>query len=154
MNSLHKKVIVAGAVVTAALAYLASAGVTNGWVYYLKVDDFVGSARYRTERVKLCGVVVGEGVQVSAANLSAAFTLAGEQRKLPVVYRGVIPEMFRPESEVVVEGRLDAAGVFQADVLLTKCASKYDPSNPSHRGGQMPANHPARDRVTQGSRPG
>ena len=152
MTSLHKKVIVAGTVVTAALAYLASAGVTNGWVYYLKVDEFVGSARYRTERVKLCGVVAREGVRVSAANLSATFTLAGERQAVPVVYRGVIPEMFRPESEVVVEGRLNLAGVFQADVLLTKCASKYDPSDPSHRGGQMPANHPARNRVIQVSR--
>lgn len=152
MKAVPKKLVVASVVVAGALAYLGSAGVTQGWVYYLKVDEFVGVDRYRAERVKLCGVVAREGVSVSAANLTAAFTLAGERQTVPVAYRGVIPEMFRPESEVVVEGRLNPAGVFEADVLLTKCASKYDPSDPSHRGGQMPANHPARNRVIQVSR--
>jgi cytochrome c-type biogenesis protein CcmE len=143
MTALHKKIAVAGLVVVGALAYLGSAGVTKGWVYYLKVDEFVGNARYQNQRVKLCGTVARDGVEVSAGKLTASFTLAGEQRKLPVMYRGVIPEMFRPESEVVVEGKLNSSGVFQADVLLTKCASKYDPNDPAHKGQQMPAGHPA-----------
>jgi cytochrome c-type biogenesis protein CcmE len=38
--------------------------------------------------------------------------------------------MFGPGKNVVVEGRRDPAGVFQADVLMTKCASKYEPGSP------------------------
>ena len=45
---------------------------------------------------------------------------------MPVTYAGVLPDLFKPGGEVVVEGRLDAAGTFKADVLMTKCASKYE----------------------------
>ena len=42
-------------------------------------------------------------------------------------------ELFQAGAEVIVEGQQDAAGVFQADTLLTKCASKYE---------EMPKDHP------------
>jgi len=45
----------------------------------------------------------------------------------------VVPDMFKSGAEIVVEGKQDAAGVFQADVLMTKCASKYE---------DMPKDHP------------
>jgi cytochrome c-type biogenesis protein CcmE len=45
---------------------------------------------------------------------------------MPVSYRGTVPDLFKAGADVVVEGKLNAAGTFEADVLLTKCASKYD----------------------------
>jgi cytochrome c-type biogenesis protein CcmE len=53
------------------------------------------------------------------------FTLAGAEAELPVQYHGVVPDNFVENREVVVEGRLAAAGVFQADKLMTRCESKY-----------------------------
>ena len=47
------------------------------------------------------------------------------QAELPVRYEGVVPDNFTEEREVVVEGRLAPAGVFQADTLMTRCESKY-----------------------------
>ena len=44
---------------------------------------------------------------------------------LPVRYRGVIPDTFMENSEVVVEGALDGQ-VFAAHTLLAKCPSKYE----------------------------
>ena len=35
-------------------------------------------------------------------------------------------DQFATGREVVVEGKYDSAGVFQADLLMTKCASKYE----------------------------
>ena len=45
----------------------------------------------------------------------------------------VVPDTFQADREVVVEGTLDESGVFRADTLLTKCASKYESD-----GGQAP----------------
>ena len=39
---------------------------------------------------------------------------------MAVSYRGAIPDQFKAGADVVVEGKLDAAGTFMADVLLTK----------------------------------
>jgi cytochrome c-type biogenesis protein CcmE len=45
---------------------------------------------------------------------------------LPVHYRGVIPDTFKPGVEVIVEGGLDpGTQVFKAKTLMTKCPSKY-----------------------------
>lgn len=51
--------------------------------------------------------------------------LSGSDNEIQVQYHGSIPDNFVEEGEVVVEGRLDTSGIFQADMLMTKCESKY-----------------------------
>ncbi|MDE3013573.1 MAG: cytochrome c maturation protein CcmE, partial [Gemmatimonadota bacterium] len=43
-------------------------------------------------------------------------------------YRAALPDTFTDKSEVVLEGRLRADGVFEATTLLTKCGSRYEAS--------------------------
>jgi cytochrome c-type biogenesis protein CcmE len=45
-----------------------------------------------------------------------------------VLYRGSVPDLFRTDRDIVVDGRL-RNGVFVAvpDTLVTKCPSKYTP---------------------------
>ena len=40
-------------------------------------------------------------------------------------YPGVVPDLFKAGCDVVIEGKLDSAGVFQSDSMMTKCSSKY-----------------------------
>jgi cytochrome c-type biogenesis protein CcmE len=51
---------------------------------------------------------------------------------VPVVYRGSVPDLFKPGREVVVQGRF-VNGMFVAarDTLVTKCPSKYAPAKKS-----------------------
>jgi cytochrome c-type biogenesis protein CcmE len=114
-------------VLLSAVGYLAYAGLKDGWVqYHLQVDEYASNAKYHAERVRLCGKVAEEGLVSNPGLLTAKFTLLGESQRVPVVYNGVIPDLFKADCEVVLEGRRDAAGVFQADVMMTKCASKYE----------------------------
>ena len=48
---------------------------------------------------------------------------------VPVVYRGSVPDLFKPGREVVIEGAL-VGGTFvgKRDTLVTKCPSKYAPA--------------------------
>jgi len=125
MTHVRIKMLIAGLVLIASVGYLAVAGVTSGWVYYLHVDDFVQDPAYQDRRVRLFGLVATENVEVAPAMLTAKFDLHGESVSIPVHYQGVVPDTFKPGGEVMVEGKLDEAGVFQADTLMTKCASKY-----------------------------
>jgi len=47
---------------------------------------------------------------------------------VPVVYKGSVPDLFRPGRDIVVEGRFQN-GVFVATpgTMVTKCPSKYVP---------------------------
>lgn len=125
MTHVRIKMLIAGLVLTASVGYLAVAGVKSGWVYYLHVDDFVQDTTYQNRRVRLFGLVDTENVQVAPAMLTAKFDLRGESNRITVHYQGVVPDTFKPGGEVMIEGKLDDAGVFQADTLMTKCASKY-----------------------------
>ena len=142
MTHMRLKLALAGVVLASAVGYLAFAGVQKGWVYTLGVDQYATSPEQQAKRVRLCGKVGEEHLDVRKAQLAASFQLQGEQQFVPVAYKGVVPDMFKAGSEVVVEGKRDEAGVFQADLLITKCASKYE---------EMPANHPAVKE--QGGRP-
>ena len=140
IRTVPRKFAIAAVCVLAAIAYLASAGVKKGWAYYLTVDQFGAETRFHDQRVKLCGTVATEEFEVHRGLMTANFRVKGQSSSLPVIYHGAIPDMFRQGAEVVVEGKLNQSGVFVADHLLTKCASKYDAQ--SGNGAAMPAGHP------------
>jgi cytochrome c-type biogenesis protein CcmE len=128
--------LIAAVVLTLAVGYLAFAGIQAGRTYYLGVDPFLADAAYHGQRVRLHGTVSGEGLQVDTGLAGARFLLRGQAATLPVTYQGVIPDLFRPGCDVVVEGTLGQDRVFRADKLLTKCASKYD--RRGEAGGRSP----------------
>jgi cytochrome c-type biogenesis protein CcmE len=129
--SARAKLAVAAAIVLAAVGYLVAAGMQKGWVYFLEVDQFLTDSTYHDQRVRLHGKVAADDVySASQSGLSARFNLLGKQQHLTIVYSGVLPDMFEPGRDVVVEGRFDKDQVFQADVLMTKCASKYESESP------------------------
>lgn len=137
MTHMRAKLIGGGAAVLIAVALLAMVGVRDGWVYYLSVDQFVSESDHQGQRVRLHGVVAEERLEVVPAQLVANFDLCGEREKIRICYSGVIPDLFDAGREVVVEGKLDENGIIQANVLMTKCASKYET-----KGGQAPHSDP------------
>jgi cytochrome c-type biogenesis protein CcmE len=98
----------------------------SSWAYYYSVDDFsTASPAAHEYSFRLAGRVKPGSVERDLENVTLRFTLAGAESELPVEYRGVVPDNFVENREVVVEGRLASAGVFHADNLLTRCESKY-----------------------------
>ena len=138
MTHMRIKLIVGGLAIFLAVAFLAMAGVREGWVYSLSVDEFVGGEEYHDQRVRLQGTVAGDDLDAGSDLLRAEFDLLGATGRIRVEYNGMIPDMFKPGHDVVVEGRLDESGIFQADTLMTKCASKYE----SEAGQGPPPDHP------------
>ncbi|HWP39594.1 MAG TPA: cytochrome c maturation protein CcmE [Tepidisphaeraceae bacterium] len=129
MSAIQKKLLAGGIALVAAVGYLAYAGMKSGWVYFIDVDHFLADPAYHRQRVRLHGKVADEGFV--ARNLDASFVLLGKSSRLNVAYHGVIPDMFQTGRDVVVEGRLDPhSNTFKADVLMTKCAGKYEPGSP------------------------
>lgn len=132
MTLIQAKLLAAGTLLLIAVGYLGVTGVASGWVYFVDVDKFVVDAQLQKQRVRLHGKVGADAFSVSSAGLVANFRLVGATSELPVVYHGTIPEMFGVDKDVVVEGRMDGTGTFKADVLMTKCASKYEEGGSPH----------------------
>ncbi len=125
MTHARIKILIAAIALIGSVTYLSVAGVKKGWVYYLKVDQFLEQDTYQGQRVRLHGKVGAESLIIDRVNFLTDFQLVGIEGQVHVIYEGSIPDMFEAGREVVVEGKLDEAGIFRADQLMTKCASKY-----------------------------
>jgi cytochrome c-type biogenesis protein CcmE len=79
--------------------------------------------------VKVSGKVIPgtyERVQGELLHRFEVRDLADESVTFPVEFRDALPDTFAEDVEVVLEGRMNAQGVFQANTLLTKCGSRYE----------------------------
>lgn len=96
-------------------------------MYYLTVDELLARNDAYGERVRVMGKVEdGSVVRNSETNTLHFAVTDGDGTSLPVVYSGVVPDAFKQNADVVVEGSLTRAATFQADSLLVKCPSKYE----------------------------
>jgi cytochrome c-type biogenesis protein CcmE len=139
MNKIRIKLAVGTCIVLGAIAYLAVAGAKQSLVYHMSVDQFLADGQYRTQRVRLAGTVSTKQFLSDPGNLTASFLLTGKLTNVLVQYHGVIPGLFQAGRDVVIEGQLNTQGVFVADVLMTKCASKYESKLNMPRTNAAPA---------------
>lgn len=126
MTTTGRKLIVGAAVIVAVTAYMAYLGGSASWQYYLTADEclqqggsLVGS------RVRISGPVAPGTLQVTGGRTEAQFALEAETGLVHVIYSGTLPDNFAEGREVVVEGQLEKPSFLQADLLMTRCASKY-----------------------------
>ena len=79
-----------------------------------------------TKRTKLGGLVKNGSIEISEANqLDCIFILKEGENELAVNYNKTRPDLFKDGAEVIVTGEY-LNGVFYADELQTKCASRYE----------------------------
>ena len=115
------------AIVAACVGYLVYSATGTSAEYYrtvaeLRSDHSGGDAR-------VLGTVQDD-VQRTAGGLEVKFTATDSGASMPVEYRGPLPDIFRPGIQVVVEGRMNAEGVFVAKTLLAKCPSRFTAAAP------------------------
>jgi cytochrome c-type biogenesis protein CcmE len=114
-------------VVALAVAFLIYNGLRSASVYYLTVSELMakGTAAYE-QPARVAGTVRPGSIERLDGGLAVRFTLEDQSGTLPVEYRGVVPDIFGEQIEVVVEGRYAAQGVFEAKTLLAKCPSRFE----------------------------
>ena len=124
------RVLVAVLVVVAAIGYLIYTGFQSTTVYYLTVTELKAKGP-SAGAVRVAGIVQEGTVQRSTNDSTVRFTIADGGGQLPVVYKGMVPDIFGPGIQVVVEGHYTADGLFQANTLLAKCPSKFTAEIPT-----------------------
>ncbi len=135
MNRYFILLIVVAAVLGVFLTYRA-AQTTTSLVFTpteLLQEAKTASSNSRLSRIRVAGRVVAEEIDYQVKpNLKLEFTISdpktGEGR-LPVLYRGIKPDMFAPGRDVIIDGSYEG-GTLLASNLLTQCPSKYEPPTP------------------------
>jgi cytochrome c-type biogenesis protein CcmE len=76
--------------------------------------------------IRLGGLVAKDSVKRGQGTM-VEFTVMDANRSVPVVYNGILPDLFREGQGVVTIGRLDQSGRFVASSVLAKHDETYMP---------------------------
>jgi len=132
--------LIGGMLVMSTAGYLMASSARDTAVYYLTPAELeaklVADPDFRDAPMKIGANVVRGSIVRQPGGRELSFLMTDGTATYPVVYRGVPPDTFTDteDVEVVVTGRLDSEGTFQATELLAKCASRYE-SVPGEGGG-------------------
>lgn len=112
------------------LGYLIFSGLTEDSVYFLNVNEALAADRTEIKNARLFGKVSPQNLVIVEGKLGASFDLIDKMeadKSLRVDYRGALPDTFKEDVEVIVEGSFTPDGSsFKAKTLVTKCPSKYE----------------------------
>ena len=124
-------------VIVGTLVWLAAGGINESKTYYKTVQELRQMGVTATERrLRVAGDV--EAGSIVRTGKEVAFTLHQEQLTLKVVYDGTdpLPDTFRDGARAMADGKLGADGVFRAQKIQAKCASKYE-AKPGEQPGAV-----------------
>ena len=77
--------------------------------------------------VRLGGMVEPGSLKTDADGVTIHFVVGDGKARIPVMFKGIVPDLFKEGSGVVAEGKRGADGTFVADNLLAKHDEKYVP---------------------------
>lgn len=125
--SARVKILVGGVVIAAALIWLGFVGFQESKAYYITVDEYSSMRGTLGDKtLKLAGEVLPGSIDRS--NSQMEFILGSQTQQIKVRYVGkdIIPDTFKDGTKALAEGKAGADGVFLADYIEAKCASKYE----------------------------
>jgi cytochrome c-type biogenesis protein CcmE len=123
--------ILGGLAILGAVIYLVYANTQANAVYYFTVSELKNCSICSSQSVRVAGAVqAGSIVHNDQQQQQIRFVISDGGHTLPVVYSGIVPDIFRPGITVVVEGHYTGQGPFQAQTLLAKCPSKFQAATP------------------------
>ena len=128
MTAARRKLLIGAAVIVASLGFAAYQGARSSLVYYLTPAEFAARPELRQARIRLAGRVDPGSVQPSAGEVR--FVISDGSTRYPVRYTGALPDLFAEGRQVLVEGRLDRDGVFQATQVITTHPVEYKEKHP------------------------
>ncbi|MBX3236093.1 MAG: cytochrome c maturation protein CcmE [Nitrospiraceae bacterium] len=76
---------------------------------------------------RIGGLVEAGSVQRERDGLTVHFVVTDTTKAIPVVYKGILPDLFKEGKGAVAQGRLGSDGTFQASEVLAKHDENYMP---------------------------
>ena len=132
---------IAAAIIVGTIGWLAFTGAQNNKSYYVTIAELggMGDKAYHSQ-LRVEGFVKPGSIEHNGPHVE--FTLnefeshnpkASSGRTLKVSYKGSEPppDTFKDDAQALAEGSYGRDGVFHANVLQAKCASKYAPAQPN-----------------------
>src|SRR5678815_6101350 len=129
MKRRHKRItfILVGLAGLGIATYFVASAFRNNLVFFFSPTQ-VASKEAPIKRTFRVGGLVEKGtVQRDGDGLTVRFTVTDTAASIPVVYKGILPDLFKEGRGCVAQGKIGSDGVFQAEQVLAKHDENYMP---------------------------
>ncbi len=126
--------------VSVAVIFLLKAFNSNIMLFQSPSDIIAGKVK-EGSRFRIGGMVVEGSVERGDTGLTTQFQLTDTANKVPVIYEGILPDLFSEGQGIVAMGSLDSSGLFVATEVLAKHDENYMPpevADALKKAGKMP----------------
>jgi len=129
MKSRHKRmvfIVVGLAALAGAVALIMNALNSNINHFFSPTEVHAGAAP-KDRSFRLGGLVEVGSIKREDDGLTVHFRVTDNGEVVPVIYTGILPDLFREGEGVVAQGNITSDGVFMADEVLAKHDETYMP---------------------------
>src|SRR6476659_4197204 len=125
----HKRIIFICACLAAigAAAYLVLGAFRQNLVFFFSPTQVAAKEAPVGRTFRVGGLVENGTLKRDPDGLTVRFTVTDTAASIPVVYKGILPDLFKEGRGCVAQGRIGPDGVFQAEQVLAKHDENYMP---------------------------
>jgi cytochrome c-type biogenesis protein CcmE len=129
MKARHKRIalIVGGLAVLGIVAALVLNAFNSNLVFFLSPTEVAAGKAPVDRTFRVGGLVEAGSVQRQPDGVTVRFVVTDTAKSMPVVFKGILPDLFREGKGVVAQGKLGPDGVFVAAEVLAKHDENYMP---------------------------
>jgi len=134
MKPRHKRItiIALGVLLLGAAAGLVLNAFQSNLVFFFSPSQIAANEAPRGKAFRIGGMVETGTVVRGNDGLTVKFNVTDTAKTVPVVYTGILPDLFKEGKGVVAQGRLGPDGVFAATEVLAKHDENYMPPDAAH----------------------
>jgi len=119
--------ILAGLAGLAVAAGLVLNALNSNLALYISPSDVMAGQAPKDKAFRLGGMVVQGSLKRQSDGLTVHFDVTDNAKTIPVVFTGILPDLFQEGQGVVAQGQMTTDGEFKASEVLAKHDETYMP---------------------------
>jgi cytochrome c-type biogenesis protein CcmE len=129
MKRRHKRIIfICVSLAAIGLAtWLVLGAFRNNLVFFYSPTQVASAEAPLNKTFRIGGLVQNGTLKRDADGLTVRFTVTDTANNIPVVYKGILPDLFKEGRGCVAQGRIGSDGMFYADQIMAKHDENYMP---------------------------
>ena len=134
MKQRHRRIafIVAGLAALGIATTLLLSAFQSNLVFFFSPTQVLAKEAPVNRTFRVGGLVESGTLKRQNDGLTVHFTVTDTAKSIPVVYKGILPDLFKEGKGCVAQGKLGSDGVFYADQVLAKHDENYMPPEAGH----------------------
>ncbi len=129
MKKRHKRIgfIVTGLLALGTATALVLFAFRSNLVFFYSPSEIAANQAPVDRALRVGGLVENGSLKRDLDGLTVHFKVTDTARSIPVIYKGILPDLFKEGRGCVAQGRLGSDGVFYAEQVLAKHDENYMP---------------------------